>query len=329
MWCFTLFATDDECARVTWLCANEDCPPLYWEDCKYFRYMKYQVERAPDTGRIHIQGFICLTMPERMSFMKKEYNKTAHWEISRGSLKDNDAYCSKAESRVCGPFEAGTRPEGGASKTKERWALVKTLAEQGQTRNTILQEMPELAPQFRGIDALIESIKPPCELMREIKVFYIYGPTGVGKTHHALTRFPNAYLVRGAYSAGKSFDQYQDEKELVLDEWSPLEWPLTLMNTLLDKWKCPLTCRYYNKYARWTTVVITTNVPPEDCYTACLALQRSSFLRRVTYRMELTERVESLDWELDDGVLPIPTPPPPPPSPSSAPTPLLLLNEGQ
>jgi len=332
MWCFTLFGADDDgdeqLSRVLWLAATQDAPPLYWKERKSFKYMKYQVERAPDTGRLHIQGFVCLTQPMRMAEMKRHYSGTAHWEVSRGSLKENEDYCGKEESRVNGPFEAGTRPEGGASKTRDRWLAVQALAKQGLCRGQILMEMPELAPQYRGIDALIESIRPPFAISREITVFYIYGPTGVGKTHHALTQYPNAYLVRGAVIAGKSFDQYRDETELILDEWSPFEWPLTLMNSLLDKWKCPLMCRYQNTGARWTTVVITSNVKPEDCYTACLQDQRDSFLRRVTYRMELTERVESLDWDRSGGVQSppgdIPDAPTPPNSPSNAPTPLLV-----
>lgn len=328
MWCFTLFMEDDDedVARITWLAATPDCPPLNWQECKGFRYMKYQVERAPDTGRLHLQGFICLTYPMRLGEMKRHYSERAHWEVSRGSFKENDAYCSKPASRMCGPFEAGDKPQGGASKTRDRWLAVQEMAKQGCSRDQILMEMPELAPQCRGIDALIESTRPLCEISRAIKVFYIYGPTGVGKTHHALTQFPNACLVRGAYVAGKSFDQYNYEKVIVFDEWSPLEWPLTLMNALTDKWKCPLQCRYNNKYACWDTVVITTNVRPEECYSACLPLQRESFLRRLTYQMELTARCDALDWGLVDGVLSpdLPIPPTPPPSPSNAPTPLLV-----
>jgi len=258
--------------------------------------------------------------------MKRHYSDRAHWEASRGTLKENEAYCTKEATRVNGPFEAGDRPEGGASKTRDRWLAVREMAVSGQTRDQILQEMPELAPQCRGIDALIESTRPPCAISRDVKVFYIYGPTGVGKTHHALTRYPNAYLVRGAYVAGKLFDQYNYETTVIFDEWSPLEWPLTAMNTLLDKWKCPLQCRYNNKYANWTTVVITSNVRPEECYTACLPLQRESFMRRLEYRMEMTSRCDALDWDLQDGVRSpdIPDAPTPPVDPSNAPTPKLF-----
>lgn len=328
MWCFTLHADEEKGEHLSWPLATLESPPINWTGLKGFRYYKYQLERAPDTGKLHLQGYLCLKKHMRLGELKRVYSSRAHWERSRGTIDENEKYCSKAESRVIGPFESGDKPEGGQQAQKRKWAEVLALAQAGQTRNEILVAMPELAPCHRGIDALIETTRPLCATSREIKVFYIYGPTGVGKTHHALTRFPNAYLVRGAYVAGKSFDQYQWEDTIILDEWCPLEWPLTLMNSLLDKWKCPLQCRYQNKYAMWNTVVITSNVPPVDCYTACLPLQRESFMRRLHYQMELKERCEALDWDLQDGVRSpdIPNAPTPPPSPSSAPTPLLDYN---
>lgn len=301
MWCFTLPADEKEGEHIKWPLATRDLPPIHWASHYAFRYMKYQVEKAPSTGKIHLQGFICLKRALRLSQMKNAYSQRAHWEKSRGTIEDNDNYVSKQDTKVCGPFELGTRPEGGTSKTRARWETVKEMVKDGSNRNQILMDMPELAPQVRGIDALIEAFKPAPEISREITVFYIYGTTGVGKTHHALKQFPDAFLLRGKYQEGKSFDMYQGEKTLILDEWSPYEWPLTLMNSILDKWKCPLICRYSNKYAMWTTVVITTNAKFEDCYTACLPAQKASFERRLTYKMELTERVDVIHWEAQPG----------------------------
>lgn len=317
MWCFTLPADEDLMQHIQWPVSSVRDPPLHWSGNKYFRYMKYQVERAPTTGLIHIQGFLCLTRGMRLCELKKHYSKRAHWEKSRGTIEDNDRYVSKEETKICGPFELGQRPEGGASKTKQRWQEVQDLAKRGYTRNQILMDMPCLAPQYRGIDAVIDSIKPPVENLREIKVFYISGSTGVGKTHHAITQFPNAFLVRGAYTPGKTFDLYQDETELILDEWSPYEWPLTLMNSILDKWKCPLSCRYANKYARWNTVVITTNVKLSECYSACLPQQTQSFKRRITYEIEMVGQVDTLNWASGNGEL----------SPSTIKTPILVTDD--
>jgi hypothetical protein len=297
MWCFTLHANEELGEHLAWPLATVRNPILHWAGNKVFKYCKYQVERAPDTGKIHLQGYLCLTSQLRLGELKKHYSSRAHWEKSRGSIEDNEAYCSKEESRIAGPFELGEKPKGASAAREKKWNQVSLMIQAGNTQNEILRELPSLAPSARGIAALIEAYKPVPTLERDIKVFYLYGPTGTGKTHHALHRFPGAYLIRGKYMDGKSFDLYNNELEIILDEWSPYEWPLTLMNSLLDKWKCPLSCRYQNKYAYWNVVVICSNIPPEQCYTAVAGQARGSFMRRLTHQMELTSRVEALDWE--------------------------------
>jgi hypothetical protein len=301
MWCFTLHANEDLGEHLSWPLATVQDPILHWAGNKFFKYCKYQVERAPDTGKVHLQGYLCLTDKMRLAALKKEYSARAHWEKSRGSIDDNEAYCSKEESRICGPFELGTKPKGSsdiaAAAKNAKWEQVAQMIQAGGNQKTVLQTFPSLAPSVRGIAALIEAYKPDPPLERDIKVFYIWGPTDVGKTHHAIHRYPKAFIVNGKYMDGKSFDNYNSETELILDEWSPYQWELTLMNSLLHKWKCQLACRYQNKYAFWNVVVICSNCPPELCYTAAPGSARGSFLRRLTHTMELTGRVEALDWE--------------------------------
>jgi len=56
MWCFTLHADEEKGEEVAWQVDNRVNPPLHWADKKNFRYMLYQVEKAPETGKIHLQG---------------------------------------------------------------------------------------------------------------------------------------------------------------------------------------------------------------------------------------------------------------------------------
>lgn len=311
IWCFTIHAAADTSDSADWPLSSVESQPLgKWPANKYFRYCCYQVEKCPRTGRIHLQGFLCLTKGVRLNDLKNHYHRSAHWERSRGTISQNRDYCTKAESRVAGPFELGDVPQSGGEQNKHKWEEVARRVKEGHSANQILMAMPSLAPCARGIDRLIEASRPSVPISRAITVFYIFGTTGVGKTHHALKRFPDAFLVRGKYMDGKSFDLYNFESTLILDEWDPYEWPLTLMNSLLDKWKCPLACRYQNKFAAWTTVVICSNIRPMDAYTASHQLQRDSFQRRLTHTIEILERIDELVWgdenddtEPDDNLL--------------------------
>jgi len=243
----------------------------------------------------------------------------------KGNLEQNDNYVTKDASHVCGPFESGERPsEGAAAKTKCDWAQVNTMIEEGSTADQILLEHPQLAPTARGIDRLIAAHAEPPPRERDIKVFYLWGPSGCGKSHHARHHCwddlnERYFLVTGAYTPGKLFDGYANQKVLIFDEWDSYEWPLTLMNTLLDKWECPLLARYNNKDAFWTTVIICSNMDPAKCYPAFQGEQGGSFQRRITKIMHLPPgRTQRLDWSLPDSDAPqdpAATPLPPPSTP--------------
>ena len=82
------------------------------EKCKYF---VGQVEKSPQTGKLHVQGFFILRNSGRMGTAKKAISdNTAHLEIRHGDrLKARD-YCMKpnesfpnAEPAVEGPIQIG------------------------------------------------------------------------------------------------------------------------------------------------------------------------------------------------------------------------------
>lgn len=282
-WCFTLQASSEE-EHVTWAAPGCPCPLGKWMDDGSILYLVCQLEKPNADCNPHLQGYLQLKNPKGLGGMKK-LSAAAHWEPRRGTHEQARDYCKKSESRVNGPWELGN--EKNEQGKRNDWALVSEKIAQGCTRKQVLLDQPHLAPCAKGVDALIEAHLPDPPLQRDIKVFYLYGPTGTGKTHRAYTTFPQAFKIKGKYFEGKSFDKYEAQKVLILDEWDPQEWSLTLMNSLLDKWECSLQCRYFNKYAYWETVVICTNFKPEECYPAVFKLQRDSFLRRLTNIVEI------------------------------------------
>lgn len=280
-WCFTIFPDASAVFDDKSVC------PIEWPNC---RWGIVSIEKAPNTGRFHFQGAVYYNTPQRMSRLRSDFGETGHYEVMKGSPQQSETYCSKAGSHIAGPWQTGEIPKQGK---RTDWDAVKTDIQAGKTFNEIVIAYPHLAPTAKGITTLIEATLPPPPISRVVTVFYLWGPTGTGKTHRALTTFPDSYLIRGAISPGKSFDQYFNEETLVLDEWDPMEWPLTLLNSLLDKWKCPLQCRYANKYARWTRVIITTNHKPDHCYTLAL---RPTFLRRLDFIEEIVDRDTVVDF---------------------------------
>lgn len=287
-WCFTWFKDD----------LSEPCEvdPLadarsQFQD-RHVVYSVYQLEKAPETGRLHIQGFIQFKNALTASALKDLF-PGAHIELCTSSEKSNERYCSKSKTRIAGPWLFG-KPTSQGKRTD--WDDVKELATAGTPKRDILLAHPKLAPCFKGIEVLCQAVKGIPPLERTLRVWFLHGPSGVGKTHRARTRFPEAYVVTGKYSDGKSFDMYDCESTLILDEWRWDEWSLTLMDGILDKWRFQLQCRYFNKYAWWTDVIICSNQKPEDCYPTSSATNRNCFLRRLNVSIEITSKEQAVDF---------------------------------
>lgn len=107
-WCFTIHAMGGDEAALRALFARM-APP------EWGVYGGAQLERAPSTGALHIQGFCVFAVNMRLggagSGLKK-LHPTAHWARMHGSLESNEEYCSKDDTREPGtePRRWGDRP---------------------------------------------------------------------------------------------------------------------------------------------------------------------------------------------------------------------------
>lgn len=108
-WCFTI----NESREVDEL-FPEAFDTYVNEDSQFKKDVKacvWQWEIAPETNRRHIQGYVELNKPMRISGLKALFRcPTMHCEARRGTRQQAREYCRKAESRAgpeAGPFECG------------------------------------------------------------------------------------------------------------------------------------------------------------------------------------------------------------------------------
>lgn len=100
-WCFTLnnysnFDYDNICAKCV----------------KYCRYAIIGKERAPNTGTLHLQGYI--EFRKRMRPIGTFGNPCIHWEVAKGTKEHNIDYCSKED-------EAWIHPRPYKMELKEKY----------------------------------------------------------------------------------------------------------------------------------------------------------------------------------------------------------------
>ena len=115
-WVFTINA--DERETIEWTAtATPELPPVMLYDAMSMRCIYYQLERAPTTGQLHLQGFIVTNKTMRLPAVSKLLPH-AHLELMKGSVLQNIQYCSKADSKVAGPGSSETyQPNKASART--------------------------------------------------------------------------------------------------------------------------------------------------------------------------------------------------------------------
>lgn len=271
VWCFTLHADEEAGEEFAWPLATQDEHPLSeWAKVDHFKYMLYQVEKAPDTGKVHLQGFICFDKTTRLAALKK-LSARAHWESARGSFKDNVEYCSKSKSKVCGPFQMGEPPAQGK---RTDLVLIGELVKAGKTNVEILEATECVAARFeRPINFIRYSYMAPQSdrQLQGVRVIVLYGDTDAGKTFAAVNYIAGAVdyhiVTCPSHKDGKLwFDGYEGQKTLILDDFSGDFCNFRYLLRLLDVYKLAVEIKGGHVWACWTTVVVTTNIHPRSWY---------------------------------------------------------------
>ena len=276
---FTIFYFDDEQGNNI---------PVVAEDRINFgnpvvRYMVYQVERCPDTGRIHLQGFLTLRKSLSVGAVKKVVGSSSmHLTKPDGTVADNIIYCTKEASRLAGPFEHGEKPlDGSAPKVLKE---LHTKLKSGLSLKRIIQDDEEgiffgsYIRSFRGLEKYTELIAEKSEVKdsdREVAIFY--GSPGSGKTYAATNSSTSLYKKP---VNSKWYDKYDGETTLLLDEFSGwIQWNELL--TIIDKYPVHVEMKGSIVRAKWTKVIITCNRHPALWYDP-LRFPFEALTRRIT-----------------------------------------------
>jgi hypothetical protein len=248
----------------------------------------------------HTHLFIQNTNALRFSTIKKAF-PPAHIEEARGTAQENRDYVAK-EGKWEEDEKHGTKIDG----TFEEWG---DLPAERQGARTDLAELYEMIldgkvnceiyrhnPELIRYHGLIEQVRQDHRyeqnkgVFRNVKVIYIWGSTGVGKTSLIYGRHCYEDIHR-VTDYKHPFDDYTGEPVMMFDEFRA-QLPLTDMNNYLDRYPLKLPSRYVNKQASYTTVYIVSNIPLREQYHNVKREHPEvwrSFMRRIGLLQEMLE----------------------------------------
>lgn len=245
-----------------------------------------QLERG-EAGFVHWQVLIENEWPIRRTTLLARLPRV-HIEPRRGSVEQAVAYVTKLASRVEDepPLAQGdiqVKSEQGRRTDVER--VRSAVLEEGLSFDEVLLWMPEAARMSRYVQELVAARDRSASRSeeRDVKVTYLYGEPGLGKTRWAYDNCENLYRVT---SYDHPFDGYSRESTLVLDEFAG-QIDIRTMNTILDRYPMELPARYYNRPAMFNEVVIISNVAPWGLYGYEPARFRQAFARRLGTVLEM------------------------------------------
>lgn len=232
------------------------------------QYAVWQQERA-STGQLHLQG--CFVVDRKSSAMSLSAarkllleacanSRPAHLEPMRGTVEEAADYCSKAETRVSGPFVFGSKPPGAGARTdlEEVKALLDLPNGLELVKDSHFGLWCRYERAFRTYVA--ESFKHSYDAPQ---VTVVYGPTNTGKTHYC--QLATASSKTYWKYIGKWWDRYEQQQHVVIDEfYGWLQYSVLLR--ILDKY--PFSVETKGSSAPWNGkhIFITSNARPDDWY---------------------------------------------------------------
>lgn len=218
-------------------------------------YAVFQLERGAN-GTLHVQGYSEFDSPVRTAQACAALGGRAWVERRRGTQDEAIAYATKPDSRVLGPWSVGV-PAVGQGARSDIYGLAEEVIRGASDRDLVESGSGHhLIRYSRGIQHLRDAA---ADLQwRDVRGFYLWGPTGTGKTSLIYDIFGIECVYALASQAPLWFCGYGGQRVLLIDEYSHAIARETLLR-VLDGHPYQAPFKGGHRAAQWTTVFLVSN----------------------------------------------------------------------
>jgi len=233
---------------------EDDTAPACLSDLA--QYAIWQKELAPTTGTPHLQGYVELKRPTRISQLIKVMQ--AHYTPCNGTQAQNIEYCSKPGA-IGGPWEIGEKKQENGKR--KDLALACELAKTGCSKRKLLEEHTEVFVKYaKGLDTVRTFFIEPRR--SQTHGIYVFGPAFSGKTHLFKNKYPDAYFKDN----GQWWDGYDSQSVVIWDEFDWSQNPINCMKQLLNHAPLKVPVKGGMVEFKAGLIVFLTNTKLDICY---------------------------------------------------------------
>jgi len=224
-------------------------------------YSIFGDETCPKTHQQHFQGYVIFKHRQRLSTLRKKYQKTIHWEAAKGNHVENIAYCSKEDEN---PLTFGKEPEftDNGEREKSRWKKARINATKGK-----FDEIDDqiYVQNYSNLLKIHQSSVCDTSVLTQMPGHWLYGVSGSGKTYKARTGFPGRVYLKGL---NKWWCGYSGEENVVIEDMDMSHaFLLYYIKIWIDIWPFPAEVKNGSvKQIRPKRIIITSNHAIKDIF---------------------------------------------------------------
>jgi len=239
----------------------------------------WQLEAAPTTGQLHFQAYVEWNKPVRGSVFRSFAADPAdfpfedqstwcsgiHVEPRRASREAARQYCEVAEwkgeskGKLDGPWywpSLEAWGSGGQGYRSDLAAACAIIQSGGSLYDVAVASPATFVRYERGLDRL-SFILSPSEF-RECVGIFLWGATGVGKSHWVYSTFGAANVYPVASEAPLWLDGYTGQSILFFEEFDSAV-PIKTLLRIVDGYPLLVPVKGGFRHSRWTRVIFTGN----------------------------------------------------------------------
>jgi hypothetical protein len=230
------------------------------------KYFAVQEEKAPETGHLHLQGYVGFTNPRHFSAMKKLF-PGCHLEMAIDPAK-GWSYCLKDDSwtgrvRIQSDEKPPTVEENRGGLKQEVWKKFLDYAKD-HSWDECVDAFPSLwAREEPGMRKHYERLHIKGKEVPKKEIYIFWGPPGTGKSTAVKSQINAEYYQ---LMEGKWMDGYNYEDILFIDDFQPGQMSRSSLIRLMEPGPARMEIKGGVVNVIASKIYITSNWSPDEWF---------------------------------------------------------------